>query len=196
MTKPTTAVCRGLAAGADVVIEAFGAGVAHRLGLGYDELRESNPGLVYTSITGFGHQGPFAHLKAYEAVVMAKTGSMYGNTVPHRPGQPVMPVPERRQLRGGLSGPTGHPYRPARAAGSRPWTARRCHHGPGHARSRPVGPLFANADGPLPGRLRGGGSAITCPARPDNVAFIRASQRLLQGREVDAVRPRHTPPIR
>ena len=61
--------------------------------MGYDELREANPGLVYTSITGFGHHGPFAHLKSYEAVVMAKTGSMYGNTVPHRPGQPVMPVP-------------------------------------------------------------------------------------------------------
>jgi crotonobetainyl-CoA:carnitine CoA-transferase CaiB-like acyl-CoA transferase len=87
------AVCRKLAAGADVVIEAFGAGVADRLGLGYDELRQGNPGLVYTSISGFAHRGPFAHLKSYEAVVMAKTGSMYGNTVPHRPGEPVMPVP-------------------------------------------------------------------------------------------------------
>jgi crotonobetainyl-CoA:carnitine CoA-transferase CaiB-like acyl-CoA transferase len=87
------AVCRDLAGGSDVVIEAFGPGAADRLGLSYDELRRPNPGLVYTSISGFGHQGPFAHLKAYEAVVMAKTGSMYGNTVPHRSGQPVMPVP-------------------------------------------------------------------------------------------------------
>lgn len=86
-------VARRLASGADVVIEAFGAGVADRLGLGYEELRSDNPGLVYTSITGFGHHGPFSHLKAYEAVVMAKTGSMYGNTVPHRVGQPVMTVP-------------------------------------------------------------------------------------------------------
>jgi crotonobetainyl-CoA:carnitine CoA-transferase CaiB-like acyl-CoA transferase len=87
------AVARELAAGADVVIEAFGPGVAVRLGLGYDDLRNGNPGLVYTSISGFGHDGPFSHLKAYEAVVMAKTGSMYGNTAPHRPGEPVMMVP-------------------------------------------------------------------------------------------------------
>ena len=78
-----------LAAGADVVVEAWGPGVAERLGLGDETLRAANPGLVYTAISGFGHKGPYSHLKAYEAVVMAKTGSMYGNTAPRRPG-PVM----------------------------------------------------------------------------------------------------------
>jgi crotonobetainyl-CoA:carnitine CoA-transferase CaiB-like acyl-CoA transferase len=87
------AVATELAAGADVVFEAFGAGVADRLGLGYPVLQARNPGLVYTSITGFGHTGPFAHLKSYEAVVIAKTGSMYGNTVPERAGHPVMTTP-------------------------------------------------------------------------------------------------------
>src|SRR5262245_16593378 len=87
------AVARDLAESADVVFEAFGAGAADQLGLGYDKLRLSNPGLVYTSITGFGHAGPFAHLKCYEAIVMAKTGSMYGNTAPQRPGEPIMPTP-------------------------------------------------------------------------------------------------------
>lgn len=82
-------VARRLAAGADVVVEAWGPGVAERFGLGDKTLRAANPGLVYTAISGFGHEGPYAHLKAYEAVVMAKTGSMYGNTAPHRPG-PVM----------------------------------------------------------------------------------------------------------
>lgn len=86
-------VARRLAAGADVVFEAFGAGQADRLGLGYEALERLNPGLVYTSISGFGHTGPFSHLKSYEAVAMAKSGSMYGNTVPHRPGEPVMTVP-------------------------------------------------------------------------------------------------------
>ena len=86
-------VARSLAAGSDVVVESFGAGVADRLGLGYDALASSNPGLVYASISGFGHEGPFAHLKAYEAVVMAKTGSMYGNTARHRSG-PVMINPQ------------------------------------------------------------------------------------------------------
>jgi crotonobetainyl-CoA:carnitine CoA-transferase CaiB-like acyl-CoA transferase len=82
-------VAQGLAAGADVVVEAWGPGTADRLGVGDEALRAANPGLVYTAISGFGHTGPYSHLKAFEAVVMAKTGSMYGNTAPHRPG-PVM----------------------------------------------------------------------------------------------------------
>jgi crotonobetainyl-CoA:carnitine CoA-transferase CaiB-like acyl-CoA transferase len=86
-------IAKNLAEGADVIFEAFGPGGAERLGLGYDTLKEKNPALVYTSISGFGHTGPFSHLKCFEAVVMAKTGSMYGNTAPHRPGQPIMTTP-------------------------------------------------------------------------------------------------------
>ena len=91
-----------LAAGSDVVVESFGAGVADRFGVGYGTLAPSNPGLVYTSITGFGHSGPFAHLKAYEAVVMAKTGSMYGNIAPNRPDEPVMTTPFGATFAGGF----------------------------------------------------------------------------------------------
>src|ERR1700733_5204959 len=39
-------LARSLASGSDVVVEAFGAGVADRLGLGYDVVREANPGAV------------------------------------------------------------------------------------------------------------------------------------------------------
>lgn len=86
-------VARTLCLGADVVIEAFRPGTTDRLGLGDADLRADNPGLVYTSITGFGPEGPFAQLKAYEAVVMAKTGSMYGANRSGRPGPVVMNVP-------------------------------------------------------------------------------------------------------
>ncbi|MGD9798062.1 MAG: CoA transferase, partial [Acidimicrobiia bacterium] len=86
------AVARDLALGADVVFDAFRPGVADRLGLGYDELSAGNPGLVYTSITGFGRTGPLANVKAYEAVVMAKTGSMYGANRSGRAGPVVMNV--------------------------------------------------------------------------------------------------------
>ncbi len=92
---------RTLCAGADVVVEAFGAGVADKLGVGYDQVERLNPTVVYTSISGFGHTGPFAHLQSYEAVVMAKTGSMYGNTAPHRPG-PVMTQPLGATMSAGL----------------------------------------------------------------------------------------------
>jgi crotonobetainyl-CoA:carnitine CoA-transferase CaiB-like acyl-CoA transferase len=78
------AVARRLAADADLVIEAFRPGVADRLGLGFESLSEENPGLVYTSITGFGPTGKYANVKSYEPIVMAKTGSMYG---PNRSGR-------------------------------------------------------------------------------------------------------------
>jgi crotonobetainyl-CoA:carnitine CoA-transferase CaiB-like acyl-CoA transferase len=86
-------VAKRLIAGADVVVEAWGPGVAARLGLDYDQVKDTNPALVYTSISGFGHSGPFSHLQDYEAIVMAKTGSMYGSTAPDRPGEPVMVNP-------------------------------------------------------------------------------------------------------
>jgi crotonobetainyl-CoA:carnitine CoA-transferase CaiB-like acyl-CoA transferase len=91
-----------LATQADVVVEAFGAGKAEEFGLAYETLAAANPRLVYTSITGFGHRGPYSHLKAYEQVVMAKTGSMYGNMVPSRPGEPVMTTPFGATLSGAL----------------------------------------------------------------------------------------------
>ena len=43
-------------------------------GLDDAPLRDVNPALVYTSITGFGPDGPYADLKAYEGVVAAKVG--------------------------------------------------------------------------------------------------------------------------
>ena len=95
-------VARSLAVGSDVVVEGLGPRRADRFGLGYELLAEQNPRLVYTSITGFGRDGPFAHLKAYEAVVMAKTGSMYGNIAPRRPGEPVMTTPFGATFAGAL----------------------------------------------------------------------------------------------
>lgn len=47
-----------LAARADVVVENFSAGVMDRLGLGYATLRARNPGIVYVSMSGYGHDGP------------------------------------------------------------------------------------------------------------------------------------------
>jgi crotonobetainyl-CoA:carnitine CoA-transferase CaiB-like acyl-CoA transferase len=67
-----------LAASADVLIETFRPGVADRLGLGYEELAARNPALVYTSITGFGRQGPWSNLKGYEGVVASLLG-LYGS---------------------------------------------------------------------------------------------------------------------
>lgn len=63
-----------LCAGADVVIETWRPGVAERLGLGYEALSASNPGLIYGSITGFGRVGPLAGLQGYEGIIAARMG--------------------------------------------------------------------------------------------------------------------------
>jgi len=47
-----------LARGADILLESFRPGVLDRLGVGYERLRDENPGLVYCAITGFGQDGP------------------------------------------------------------------------------------------------------------------------------------------
>ena len=67
---------RGLAQMADVVVENYRPGVAQRLGIEYDTLRDGHPGLVYASLTSFGPHGPYAHYKGYDAVVAAKSGRM------------------------------------------------------------------------------------------------------------------------
>ena len=66
---------KGLAAGADVVIENMRRGALDRLGLGYEVLKESNPGLVYCSITGFG-PGPDEDRPGYDFLVQARGGIM------------------------------------------------------------------------------------------------------------------------
>lgn len=72
------ATARAIAAKVDVVVENFRPGVAARLGMGADDLRAANPRLVYCSISGFGQDGPFRDLPAYDLVVQAMSGLMAG----------------------------------------------------------------------------------------------------------------------
>jgi crotonobetainyl-CoA:carnitine CoA-transferase CaiB-like acyl-CoA transferase len=64
-----------LAHDADVIVENFRPGVMDRLGLGYERLRDDQPGLVYCSITGFG-SGAGADLPGYDLLVQALGGLM------------------------------------------------------------------------------------------------------------------------
>jgi crotonobetainyl-CoA:carnitine CoA-transferase CaiB-like acyl-CoA transferase len=70
-------VVHKLVADADVFIQNFRKGVADRLGLGYEKLREINPGLVYATGTGYGLKGPEAELPALDAAGQARSGLMY-----------------------------------------------------------------------------------------------------------------------
>ncbi len=68
------ATLRTLVASADVLVQNFRPGVVERLGISYEELRETNPGLVYLSISGFGETGPYAGRRVYDPVVQALSG--------------------------------------------------------------------------------------------------------------------------
>lgn len=61
---------------ADVVVENFRPGVAKRLGLDYETIREVNPGLVYCSISAFGQTGPDSKRPAFDVAVQAMSGLM------------------------------------------------------------------------------------------------------------------------
>ena len=61
---------------ADVVLENYRPGTMEKLGLGYDVLKEVNPGIVYGSISGFGHTGPLSKRAGYDIVGQAMGGLM------------------------------------------------------------------------------------------------------------------------
>jgi crotonobetainyl-CoA:carnitine CoA-transferase CaiB-like acyl-CoA transferase len=69
------AAARTLCRRADVVVENFRTGTMDALGLGYDEVRRDNPGVVFCSITGFG-AGEGADLPGYDFLVQAVGGLM------------------------------------------------------------------------------------------------------------------------
>jgi crotonobetainyl-CoA:carnitine CoA-transferase CaiB-like acyl-CoA transferase len=66
-----------LVARADVLIESFSPGTTKRLGIEYDALAESNPRLVYCSITGYGTDNPDSGRPGFDALVAARTGHQW-----------------------------------------------------------------------------------------------------------------------
>lgn len=60
----------------DVLIENFRPGTMDKMGLGYETLREVNPGLIYGSISGFGHTGPYRERAGYDTMAQAWSGVM------------------------------------------------------------------------------------------------------------------------
>ena len=69
-------IFRDLARSADIVLESEAPGVMAARGLGYEQLRAMNPGLIYCSVTPFGQTGPWRDFKASELTLMASGGQM------------------------------------------------------------------------------------------------------------------------
>ena len=65
---------RGLIRDADVLIQNFRPGTLERSGLGYDAVAKLNPRLIYTSITGFGNEGPYRDYPGYDTVGQGMSG--------------------------------------------------------------------------------------------------------------------------
>ena len=62
---------------ADIVMENFSPGTIDDLGLGYEALRELNPGIIFASISGFGQTGPWRERRSFDAIAQAASGYMW-----------------------------------------------------------------------------------------------------------------------
>jgi crotonobetainyl-CoA:carnitine CoA-transferase CaiB-like acyl-CoA transferase len=70
------AIARELAKSSDVLIENYKYGDLARYGLGYAQLRELKPGLIYCSVTGFGQTGPYRERPGYDFMIQGMGGMM------------------------------------------------------------------------------------------------------------------------
>lgn len=71
------AIARDLIAKSDILIENFRPGTMEKWGLGYEELRKLNPGLIMVRVSGFGQTGPYAKRAGFGAVGEAMGGLRY-----------------------------------------------------------------------------------------------------------------------
>ena len=88
-------VLRRLAATADVFCENFAPGVAARLGVAAEQLRTDNPGLVYCSLSGYGQEGPYREVKAYDLLVQGESGLLLANGTPDAPAKIGIPITDQ-----------------------------------------------------------------------------------------------------
>jgi crotonobetainyl-CoA:carnitine CoA-transferase CaiB-like acyl-CoA transferase len=84
-TKEGSDIVRKLAAECDVLVENFRPGTMEKWGLGPDDLRKNNPGLIYTRISGYGQDGPYSSKLGYASVCEGFGGFRYLNGFPDRP---------------------------------------------------------------------------------------------------------------
>lgn len=74
---------------ADVIIQNFRPGVIERLGLGYEDVKKVNPGIIYGSATGYGAEGPFKDRPGQDLLAQSISGLPWLNG---RAGDPPIPV--------------------------------------------------------------------------------------------------------
>jgi len=86
------AILRRLAEAADVFLCNSAPGVAERLGVGYDALASANPRLIYCALTGYGVDGPYRDVKAYDLLIQGEAGILATTGYPDAPAKVGIPV--------------------------------------------------------------------------------------------------------
>jgi crotonobetainyl-CoA:carnitine CoA-transferase CaiB-like acyl-CoA transferase len=89
-TEDGKAILRTLVSHSDVLIENFRMGTMEGLGIGYEKLRQDNPGLIYCEISGFGRTGPYAERAGFDLIAQGMSGLMA--ITGEGPGRPPVKV--------------------------------------------------------------------------------------------------------
>jgi len=84
------AIFRKLAAGADVLVEGFRPGVMKRLGADYESIKAINPRIIYCSLSGFGHNGPYRDYPAHDGNYLSLAAVL--GLIGERDRKPVFPL--------------------------------------------------------------------------------------------------------
>ena len=107
LKKPeAVAIARQLVSQYDIVIEQFRPGVMDRFGLGYEQLREINPKLIYCSITGYGQTGPNRDRAGHDNNYLSLSG-LNGYSGRQNERTPIMGMPIADLAGGSLHGIIG-----------------------------------------------------------------------------------------
>ena len=80
-------ILQTLARKSDIFFENYAPGVAGRLGLGYEELSATNPRLIYCSLSGYGQDGPYRDVKAYDLLIQGEGGIIATTGYPDKPAR-------------------------------------------------------------------------------------------------------------
>jgi crotonobetainyl-CoA:carnitine CoA-transferase CaiB-like acyl-CoA transferase len=86
---------------ADIVVENYRPGTMEKLGLGYEELKQINPRIVYGAVSGFGHYGPYKDRAGYDIIGQAMSGLM--STTGWPGGEPTRTGTAMSDILAGLS---------------------------------------------------------------------------------------------
>ena len=95
------ATLKTLVASADVFTQGYRKGTMDKFGFSPDEVARLRPGIIYTSINCYGHEGPFSHRAGWEQLGQTVTGICHENAVDGRPA--LLPVPACDYTTGGLA---------------------------------------------------------------------------------------------